>query len=157
MAPNLQSALAQTDVIAAPPSADIPTAEQYTIDLINTRRAEAGVAALARDETLMSIARARVADMVARGYTGHNDPVTGERLARAMMRAAGYTSTYLGENWYGSITPPPAFVETAMAWFMTDPPHANNILSPNFVAVGVGIAYNGRQWLLVQNFAGVNP
>jgi len=95
--------------------------------------------------------------MVARGYTGHDDPVTGEHLALAMMRAAGYTSSYLGENWYGSIQSPPGLVDTAMGWFMTDPPHADNLLSPNYVFVGVGIAFNGQQWLLVQDFAGPNP
>ncbi len=47
----------------------------------------------------MSITRAQVADMIARGYTGHNDPVTGAPLGRQVMRAAGYTSAYLGENW----------------------------------------------------------
>jgi uncharacterized protein YkwD len=143
--------------VAPPPSGDVAAAEQYMIDLINAERAAAGVAPLVRDETLMGIARARVADMVARGYTGHTDPATGEHLARAMMRAAGYTSNYLGENWYGSIQPPPGIVDTAMAWFMADPPHAKNILSPNYAWVGVGIAFNGRQWLLVQNFAGPNP
>lgn len=142
--------------VAPPPSDDVAAAEQYCIDLINVQRIAAGVAPLQRDETLMSIARARVADMVARGYTGHNDPVTGEGLARSMMRAAGYMSSYVGENWYGSIQPPPGIVDTAMTWFMTDPPHARNILNPNYVGVGVGIAFNGRQWLLVQNFAGPN-
>lgn len=140
----------------APVSGDVAAAEQYTIDLINAQRAAAGVPALLRDETLMGIARARVADMIARGYTGHNDPVTGAPMAREMMRAAGYTSVYLGENWYGSIKAPPGIIDVAMAWFMTDPPHARNILSPNYAAVGVGIGFNGRQWLLIQNFAGPN-
>jgi uncharacterized protein YkwD len=141
-------------VIAPPPSADVAAAEQYTIDLMNAQRAAAGVAPLARDETLMGIARARVADMIARNYTGHTDPVTGEHLARSMMRAAGYTSNYLGENWYGTVNAPPSIADIAMNWFMTDPPHANNILSPNYVGVGVGIGFNGQEWLLVQNFAG---
>jgi uncharacterized protein YkwD len=141
-------------VVAPPPSADVAAAEQYCIDWINSERAAVGVAPLARDETLMSIARARVADMIARGYTGHNDPVTGESLGRAMMQAAGYTSNYVGENWYGTINAPPAIVDVAMTWFMTDPPHYRNILSPNYVGVGVGIGFNGQQWLLVQNFAG---
>ena len=141
-------------VVAPPPSADVAAAEQYCIDWINSERVAAGVAPLARDETLMGIARARVADMIARGYTGHNDPVTGESLGRAMMQAAGYTSNYLGENWYGTINAPPIIVEVAMTWFMTDPPHSRNILSPNYVGVGVGIGFNGQQWLLVQNFAG---
>ncbi|MBM2847719.1 MAG: hypothetical protein HW418_661 [Anaerolineales bacterium] len=143
--------------VAPPPPEDTAAAEQYTIDLINAERVAAGVAPLLRDETLVGIARARVADMVARGYTGHDDPVTGEHLAQSMMRAAGYTSSYLGENWYGSIQNPTGLVDTAMAWFMTDPPHAQNILSPNYAGVGVGIAFNGQQWLLVQDFAGANP
>ena len=143
--------------VAPPPPEDTAAAEQYTIDLINAERVAAGVAPLLRDETLVGIARARVADMVARGYTGHDDPVTGEQLARNMIRAAGYTSSYLGENWYGSIQAPPGLVDTVMAWFMTDPPHAQNILSPNYAGVGVGIAFNGQQWLLVQDFAGANP
>jgi uncharacterized protein YkwD len=143
--------------VAPPPPEDTAAAEQYTIDLINAERVAAGVAPLLRDETLVGIARARVADMVARGYTGHDDPVTGEQLARNMIRAAGYASSYLGENWYGSIQAPPGLVDTVMAWFMTDPPHAQNILSPNYAGVGVGIAFNGQQWLLVQDFAGANP
>lgn len=155
--PSLALPVNPTPVVVALPSADVAAAEQYTIDWINAERAAAGVAPLARDETLMSIARARVADMVARNYTGHTDPVTGEHLARSMMRAAGYTSNYLGENWYGTVNGPPDMVDIAMTWFMTDPPHANNILSPHFVGVGVGLGFNGRQWLLIQNFAGANP
>ena len=106
---------------------------------------------LARDETLMNIARARVADMVARGYTGHNDPVTGEGLGRSMILNAGYRLA--GENWYGTRNGPPATGETAMNWFMTDDLHARAVLSPNYTVVGVGIAFNGTQWLLIQNFA----
>jgi uncharacterized protein YkwD len=151
------ASVTEAPLAPAPPSNDVAAAEQYTIDLINAQRAAVGVAPLFRDETLMGVARARVQDMIARGYTGHTDPATGEALARKMIRAAGYTSSYLGENWYGTIQPPPAIVEVAMGWFMTDPPHAQNILNVNYVAVGVGIGYNGRQWLLIQNFVGANP
>ncbi|MEP7355838.1 MAG: CAP domain-containing protein [Anaerolineales bacterium] len=137
---------------APPPvSGDVAAAEQYTIDLINQRRAEAGLGPLARNETLMAIARGRVADMVARGYTGHDDPVTGVALGPAEMRAAGFSN--VGENWFGSIKGPPAIADVAMGWFMTDAPHYRNILSTGYGAVGVGIAYNGHQWLLVQDFA----
>ena len=138
--------------VAPPVSADVAAAEQYCIDLINAQRANNGLPPLARDETVMGIARARVADMVARGYTGHNDPVTGVSLGAAMLSNAGFGLT--GENWYGSRNGPVAIVETAMNWFMTDPPHYRSILSTGFTRVGVGIAYNGQQWLLIQNFAG---
>jgi uncharacterized protein YkwD len=126
------------------------------IDLINRNRAAAGLGALLRDEGLMGIAQARVEDMVARDYLGHEDPATGAPLARAMMRAAGYTSSFLGENWYASGRAMPDAVDHAMTWFMSDAPHRANILSPNFVFAGVGIAFNGQLWVMVQIFAGVN-
>jgi uncharacterized protein YkwD len=137
--------------VAPPVAADVAAAEQYNIDLINAQRAAAGLPAYERDEVIMGIARARVADMVARGYRGHYDPISGISLGRSMILNAGYSRA--GENWYGHRNGPVAIAEAAMAWFMTDPPHAQGILNANFTVVGVGIAFNGTQWLLVQNFA----
>jgi uncharacterized protein YkwD len=142
--------------LAAPPSADVAAAELYLVELVNARRQAAGLAPLIADPTLMSVARARAADMVARNYTGHYDPVTGASLARPAMRAAGFTSSYLGENWYGSGRALPGAVDAAMNWFMSDAPHRDNILNPNYVFLGVGLAHNGQLWLIVQNFAGAN-
>lgn len=141
-------------VVVPPPSADVASAEQYMVDLLNAQRQLAGLAPLVREEALMNVARGRVADMVARGYTGHSDPVTGQPLARAAIQAAGFNSSFVGENWYGSGKPLPTAVEVAMNWFMSDALHRANILSPNFVYLGVGIAHNGQFWLMVQNFAG---
>ena len=165
-APTDAAALPITDTPSAPPTAappagpppagDAAAAEVYMVDLINQQRAAAGVAPLVMDPLLMSVARGRVDDMVTRGYTGHNDPATGEALGPKMIHAAGFTSTFVGENWSGTINPPPTNVEVAMNWFMTDPPHYRNILSPYYAYVGVGLAFNGRQWLIVQNFAGLN-
>ena len=90
--------------------------------------------------------------MVARGYTGHNDPVTGVALGPALMQAAGYAP--VGENWYGTRVGPPGIADVAMRWFMTDAPHYQNILNPRYSGVGVGIAFNGQQWLLIQDFGG---
>lgn len=149
-APPVATAVPPVQVVP-PPSADVASAEQYCIDLINVQRAAAGLPPYARDETVMGIARARVADMVARGYRGHNDPVTGASLARDMLIGAGFRLA--GENWYGHRAGPVEIADAAMAWFMTDPPHAQGILSSGFNLVGVGIAYNGQQWLLIQNFA----
>lgn len=143
--------------VISPPAADVAAAEFYMVDLVNAQRQAAGLAPLIADPTLMSVARARAADMVARNYTGHYDPVTGASLARPAMRAAGFISSYLGENWYGSGRALPGAVDVAMNWFMSDEPHRNNILSPNYVFLGVGLASNGQLWLIVQNFAGANP
>ena len=90
--------------------------------------------------------------MVTRRYTGHNDPITGVPLGPALMQAAGYSP--VGENWYGTRVGPPDIADVAMRWFMTDPPHYQNILNPRYTGVGVGIAFNGQQWLLIQDFGG---
>jgi len=135
---------------------DVANAEQRMVDLINAERAAHSLAPLARDETLMGIARARAADMVARHYTGHYDPVTGVGLGKAMMTAAGYTSGFKAENWdseHGGVS---QAVDGAMAFFIGDPSHEANIISPNFVGVGVGLAFDGKEWLIVQDFAGKN-
>ncbi len=146
--------VAPPNIMDTPPAADVAAAEFYMVDLVNAQRQAAGLAPLIADPTLMSVARARAADMVARNYTGHYDPVTGASLARPAMRAAGFTSSFLGENWYGSGQALPGAVDVAMNWFMADAPHRNNILNPNYAFLGVGLAYNGRLWLMVQNFAG---
>ncbi len=137
---------------------DVAAAEQHTVDLVNAQRAAKNLPPLVADPTLMGIARARVADMVARNYTGHYDPVTGVGLGKAMMTAAGYTSGFKAENWRGQPEAGPTqAAEAAMNWFMGDQPHADVILGANFVGVGVGLAFNGKEWLIVQDFAGKNP
>ncbi len=147
---------ASGSVVEATPAVapEVASAEDYCVDQINAQRAAAGLPPLNHNPTLMAIAEARVADMVARHYTGHYDPMTGEGLGKKMMREAGFTSGFMGENWYGSGAGPFEIVDVAMAWFMSDEPHAQNILHTAYNSAGCGIAFNGEQWLLVQNFSG---
>lgn len=133
------------------PPANVQEAEQVIININNQYRANAGLAPMVRDETLMAISRARVQDMIDRGYMGHNDPVTNAHLGREMVYGAGYSQA--GENWYASGQPLAQVPETAMTWFINDPPHAQGILSTTFTNIGVGVGYNGSLWIVVQNFA----
>lgn len=137
--------------IISPPS-DIAGAEQTAIDINNQYRAQAGLSPMIRDETIMNIARTRVADMIARGYSGHYDPITSVHLGREMIAAAGYSTG--SENWYASGQADLAsFPAIAMNWFINDPPHAAGILSTYYTQIGVGIGWNGQMWIVVQNFA----
>lgn len=135
------------------PVADVASAEQAVIDLTNARRSQFGLPPLARSETIMEIARARSADMVARNYFGHDDPMTGAHIAREAVTASGYGRA--GENIYwsgrGALSDFPA---QAVQWFMDDPPHRANILNSGYTAIGVGIAWNGVGWVLTQDFGG---
>jgi len=136
----------------AQPAADTSSAEQAVIDLSNAYRAQSGLPPLARDESIMSIARSRSADMVARGYFGHNDPVTGALMAKPQVLALGYGRA--GENIYWSGTSLTNLPSQSVDWFMGDPPHRANILNSGYTAIGVGIVWNGLGWTLTQNFGG---
>lgn len=138
--------------IPAAPVSDVSSAEQAVIDLSNLYRTQNGLAALARDEGIMSIARARSADMVARGYFGHYDPITGASLAKPQILALGFGRA--GENYYVSGRSLEEMVSQAVTWFMGDPPHRANILNSAYNSIGVGIAWNGQMWILTQDFGG---
>jgi uncharacterized protein YkwD len=139
---------------AAPvqPVADVASAEQAVIDLSNAYRAANGLPPLRRDEAVMAIARGRSADMVARDYFGHTDPITGVHLAKAQVLALGYGRA--GENIYWGGTALAEFPAQAVNWFIGDAPHRDNILGSGYTIIGVGIAWNGRGWALTQNFGG---
>jgi uncharacterized protein YkwD len=138
--------------IVVAPIADASGAEQAVIDLSNVYRVQNGLSPLNRDEGIMSIARARSADMVARGYFGHNDPITGAAIARPQILALGFGRA--GENYYVSGRSLEEMVTQAVTWFMGDPPHRANILNTAYTSIGVGIAWNGQMWILTQDFGG---
>ncbi|MBI3362599.1 MAG: CAP domain-containing protein [Chloroflexi bacterium] len=124
----------------------ISAAEQNVIDQVNYQRSLTNLPPLARDESLMLIAESRAADMVARGYFGHDDPVTGLPAARTQAMQAGFKRA--GENIYESGAPLSDFPAQAIGWFMTDAPHRDNILHPVYTSIGAGVAANGPQWIL---------
>jgi uncharacterized protein YkwD len=143
----------QPTAIAAPPSTDVSSAESNVINLINANRLTQGLPPLGRNESVRQIARARSADMVARDYFSHNDPVTGASLAKPRVLAAGFNNS--GENifWSGQFTLV-QFPTEAVQWFMTSAPHRANILGSGYTAVGAGIIWNGLGWVLTVVFAG---
>ncbi len=139
--------------LVAQPASDVASVEQAIIDLTNAQRTLYGLPPLLRDETIMSIARSRSTDMVARDYFGHNDPATGIHLASEAITASGFGRA--GENIYwsgrGSLADFPGL---AVIWFMGDSPHRANILNSGYTSIGVGITWNGLGWVLTQDFGG---
>jgi len=143
----------QPTAIAVPPSTNVAGAESNVITLINANRSSQGMPPLARSEAVMQIARARSADMVARGYFSHNDPITGASLGKARVLAAGFDNA--GENifWSGQWQLA-EFPNGAVSWFMNSAAHRANILSSGYTHAGAGIVWNGLGWVLTVNFAG---
>ena len=86
------SVLSASAPAPAPVQFDVAAGEQEIFRLVNEERLKAGLHPLEWDPVLAEVARLRSQDMVDRNYYGHNDPVTGEALARKLLTERGYTS-----------------------------------------------------------------
>lgn len=108
------------------------TAEQQMLQLVNQERAKAGKGPLVMNSLLQKVARAHAADMLERGYFSHYTPDGASPFDR--MNQAGVVYTYGGENLAFSPN-----VQLAMQGLMNSPGHRENILSPNYHKVGIGV------------------
>jgi len=139
-----------------PPSADagaMSPDERAMLALINAERTKAQRQPLIVDAVFQAVARARSADMLARNYFSHYDPLTGKPAAREMLAQRGVTVP-MSENFYSTWVRDEALVSKAMAWFMADPPHRDNILLAQWNVVGIGIAMSERGTAVVTQVFG---
>jgi uncharacterized protein YkwD len=113
--------------------------EAEVVRLLNAERARAGLVPVRIDSRLMSVARARSADMAQQGYFSHVQP--DGRSAFDFIREAGITWHAAGEiiawnTW-------PTIADSAIAardgWMNSDG-HRKIIMSTDFNYVGIGLA-----------------
>jgi uncharacterized protein YkwD len=123
-----------------PDVSSIPAAADATLCLLNGERADRGLPPLAADAQLAAAASAYAGDLVAGSYFSHTGRDGSDLVDR--IRATGYMDGdrpwHVGENlaWgTGGLAAPGAIVQ---AW-MNSPGHRENILSPAFREIGVGI------------------
>jgi uncharacterized protein YkwD len=123
------------------PVDEITALEDEVVALTNAERSAAGCGEVRTDERLRTAARLHSEDMATHDYfshTGRDGSGPGDRAARAGYQGWG------GENIaYGYRTP-----RDVVAGWMDSPGHRANILNCDFVAIGVGLAYdrNGRPY-----------
>lgn len=107
--------------------------------LLNAERTSRGVGALTLDPTLVAVAQARAADLVARNYFQHTSP--GGTTFEQTLIAAGYvipgTRFSVGENLAWGQTSLGTPLEVVRGW-MNSPGHRANILRPRFSHTGLG-------------------
>lgn len=117
------------------PVAD-PAAERQLFELVNEERTNAGLAPLQWDERLVPIARAHSAEMFKLRYFSHQSPVAGSPFDR--LKAGGVTYSRAGENlaYAQSVT-------VAHRGLMSSEGHRENILSPQFTRIGIGVMTAG--------------
>jgi len=139
------------------------TAENYAVDneeirnhlnLLNIYRTANGVPALKPSRALTNVAKWMVNDMVFNNYFSHTDSLGRDPFQR--MTAFGYTfNTWKGENLAAGYQTGSDVLE---GW-KTSPGHNDNMLGPNYTAVGIYRAYSPNSdygWYWAQEFGGVN-
>lgn len=122
------------------------------LELINRYRQENGIAPLKISNTLTKAAQLHSEDMANQNYFSHTS--LDGRTFVDRMRQTGYKyNTWLGENIA-------AGYDTAQSVFdawKNSPGHNANMLNPDFVVIGIGIAYNSSStycWYWTTDFGG---
>jgi len=122
-------------------------------NLINSDRASYSLPALIHDTDLQEVAAAHSEDMYIREFFNHENP-DGDSVTQR-CNDAGIEWSILGENiafvnlnGNDSVDP----VVMAEDSLMGSPSHRDNILSPLFTHVGVGIATDGEKYYFTQVF-----
>jgi uncharacterized protein YkwD len=122
---------------ALSPAEAIPGFEAHFFDLMNADRAAHGLAPLAHDPALGSIARWRSEDMATRGYFSHD---IGGYQVFTVLKEQGVAYRVAGENLAFNTYAPDATVSAAEQALMNSPSHRANILREDYTHAGVGIA-----------------
>lgn len=112
-------------------------AERLLAALTNQSRAAAGLAPLALDVRLAALARWRSRDMAERSYFSHQIPPTGETVLD-VMRSQGIRFGFGGENIAWDSASASAATTMAQQEFMGSSLHRDNIMQPQYDAMGVG-------------------
>jgi uncharacterized protein YkwD len=136
---------ASSNVCTAPASAE-ELADQV-IALVNQTRADFGLPPVREDFTLTGIAETYACRMIEGGFFDHVDPETGDGPGQRALEA-GYIFLAVGENLAAGQQTPEAVMDD---WMNSTQGHRENILSPQWTEVGVGIRTGGEYgtyWVL---------
>jgi uncharacterized protein YkwD len=120
-------------IAAMPGLAQQSVQEKQLFDQLNESRKEAGLEPLGWDENLAQAARAHSQLMASKNQLAHVLP--GEPAVDARLAATGVRFNRSAEN----VAYNTNFGDFHKAW-MESPPHRENMLSPNYNVVGIGVA-----------------
>jgi len=129
-----------------PPAAVCPTSgiSGYALGLfnaINAARAEYGMGSLAADGCATYVAQIRSDDMASRGYFSHTSPDGSTTFS--LLDAYGVPHGWAGENLARNNYPDSETVAVSIRDLMASDSHRANILSGNYSALGVAVAFDG--------------
>jgi uncharacterized protein YkwD len=124
--------------VPAPPPPAAPAEVQSLVARVNQHRAGLGLAPLAWDARVATVAQAHSQDMVDRGYFAHTSPDGIDPFER--LAAAGIAHAAAGENIaYGYPT-----ASAVLAAWLGSPGHRANLESAAYTHHGIGLV--GTHW-----------
>jgi uncharacterized protein YkwD len=141
--PAAGSAMACDHANARPGGASRGQLESATVCLVNNARGRHGLGRLRVNNRLSAAADAHSGDMVRKRYFSHTSRAGKDVVDR--LRNSGYipgaTSWVVGENiaWGSGARSTPRSIVSA---WMHSPGHRQNILSPRFREMGIGVAFD---------------
>jgi len=138
----------------------------------NPERTKRNLNELNRDTELDIVAQDMSRDMASRQFFDHVNPSGESPIDRAERHGYNQLKSLpdgeeffgIGENIvkipvgsvyrYGDINPddPDQIARVAVESFMNSPPHKSTLLLPEFEGVGIGTAYDGKNYYITQNF-----
>lgn len=121
-----------------------PADEQEIVRLVNRERQSRGLATLVVDEHLHDAARKHSALMASTGEVEHligNEPVLDLRLRAVRFDASGENVAMAAD------------AERAHVGLMHSPHHRDNILDPEYNAIGIGVVRTAKGIYVTQDFA----
>ncbi len=149
----LAFAAVSATLTSAPRAHALDSEESTFLTLINNYRAQNGLAPLQASSQLNVVARWMADDMATNNYFSHTDSLGRDPFQR--MDQLGYNyNTWRGENLVAGA----AGAQQAFDLWKGSPGHNANMLSPNYVAIGIARSYNAASsfgWYWATEFGGV--
>lgn len=126
--------------------------EQLIFTKVNEERARAGMSTLSYSTLMEKYARIKSKDMGDKNYFDHRN-LEGE-LITAQMARDGISYRSWGENiaYIGGVSDINELANQFMINWMNSQGHRENILSPNFTSIGVGVYKAGNRYYATQEF-----
>lgn len=131
--------------------------ENLIFDLSNEARRAKGLAPLSQDDELQNVARAFSNDMLVRRFFDHTTP-DGVDFAERITDRYRHRIYLVGENiWYASGYNPvnnQRLAKEIVDDWLASPGHRENLLSPMFTHLGVGVSASHHTIRATQEFVG---
>jgi uncharacterized protein YkwD len=144
-------------VIPPPGIKHVQKIEDLVFEMTNQARRAKGLAPLHKDDELTNVARAYSDDMLVRHFFDHTTP-DGISFDERIANHYNHRIYLVGENiWSGSGYNSLEIKRVAkeiMADWMSSPGHRENLLSPKFTHLGVGVSAGHNKILATQEFVG---